>query len=87
MFPLFRLITTFREGSARRSAVRTLSSLSAAQMRDLGIPSDGLDEFVGSLLTATHSRRAPAVAATFPSPRVAATRTPVTAAGTLQACG
>jgi hypothetical protein len=85
MFSLFRLLEVFREGSARRSAVQTLGSLSAAQLRDLGIPSDGLDEFVGDMLAASN-RREKAVAAARSLPAAAAIRN-TAAAEPLQVCG
>ena len=87
MLTILKLLQGFREGSARRSAVRTLGSLSAAQLRDLGIPADGIDDFVGTMLAVHHSRRANAAAATSPLPSVAAARNPVAAAGNLQVCG
>ena len=87
MFSLSGLFSTFRDGSARRSAVRTLGSLTQAQLRDLGIPSDSLNDFAGDMLAVTQSRRAPAIVATSPFSSVATIRNPVAAAGALQGCG
>ena len=64
MFSLSSLVAPFRRGDRRRSAVRTLGRLSPAQLRDLGIPPDGVEFFVESMLTQVEQRplqRRPAV--------------------------
>ena len=64
MFSFSSLVAPFRRGDRRRSALRTLDRLSPAQLRDLGIPPDGVEFFVESMLTEVEQRpvqRRPAV--------------------------
>jgi uncharacterized protein YjiS (DUF1127 family) len=50
MFALSSLLATFRRGQIRRSAAHTLRTLSPAQLADLGIASDGIDDVVDGLI-------------------------------------
>lgn len=60
-----RLLAWFRKGSARRSASRSLYGLSRAQLADLGIPPDRIDDVVDEMLMLNEHqalRSAPAAA-------------------------
>jgi len=59
----FSLLASFRKGLTRRSAVRTLRNLSPAQLRDIGIPSDSLDDVVGEMLALTAARNSASASA------------------------
>ena len=50
MFSPFDLLASFRQGSARRSATRALRGLTAAQLADLGITPDQIDDIVDAAL-------------------------------------
>ncbi len=56
MLPFSDLFGAFRKGSARRSAVRTLSSLSAAQLRDIGISPDQIGDVADAMIEAGWDR-------------------------------
>jgi uncharacterized protein YjiS (DUF1127 family) len=46
MFSLLQLLASFRQGSARRSAARALRRLPPAQLADLGIAPDQIDDLI-----------------------------------------
>ena len=50
MFSLSGLLAGFRKGSARQSSVRSLQSLSAAELRDIGIAPDQIGDVVDAML-------------------------------------
>lgn len=50
------LLAAFRQGSARRSAAHALRSLPAAQLADLGIPADAIDDVVEAMLARPEQR-------------------------------
>ena len=56
MFSISSLAAPFRRGDRRRSALRSLHGLSAAQLADLGIPPDGIDFFVETMLAQNEHR-------------------------------
>jgi uncharacterized protein YjiS (DUF1127 family) len=68
MTALLALFASFRRGRIRRSAVHTLRGLSAEQLADLGIASDGIEEVVDALIT----RDAPSAAPSSVGSRAAA---------------
>ena len=51
MTALSALFASFRRGRIRRSAAHTLRGLTAEQLADLGIASDGIEEVVDSLIS------------------------------------
>jgi len=72
MFSRLSLFAPFRRGDTRRSATRTLRGLSAAQLADLGITPDGIDDVVDTMLLQNEHRQdlrrpAPALATYRPS--------------------
>lgn len=70
MFARLSLFAPFRRGDTRRSAVRTLRGLCAAQLADLGITPDGIEEVVDTMLMQNEHReeaRRPAPAAYRPT--------------------
>lgn len=83
MFWLSEFVAAFRQGSARRSAVRTLASLSSAELRDLGLPPDRIDEVVGDMLARRQGRRLHDAASAYPAAPIRAPQRPVSS---LQGC-
>ena len=63
MSVLTSLLTWLRKGNARRSASRSLHRLSAAELADLGIPPDRIDDVVDEMLLMNEHRRDCAVSA------------------------
>ena len=63
MSVLTSLLTWVREGNARRSASRSLHRLSAAELADLGIPTDRIYDVVDEMLLMNEHRRDCAVSA------------------------
>jgi uncharacterized protein YjiS (DUF1127 family) len=59
MTALSALFASFRRGRIRRSAAHTLRGLSAEQLADLGIASDGIEEVVNALITRDAASAAP----------------------------
>lgn len=59
MTALAALFASFRRGRIRRSAAHTLSGLSAEQLADLGIASDGIGDVVDALITRDAASAAP----------------------------
>ena len=50
MFAPFNLFSSLRRDKARRSAIQELRNLPAAQLRDIGLAPDQLDQVVGATL-------------------------------------
>ena len=50
MSMLSAILAGFRRGNARRSAAHTLRGLSAAQLADIGIHPDAIDDVVSAML-------------------------------------
>lgn len=50
MLSLSTMIEGFRKGSTRRASVRALKGLSAAQLRDIGVPPDQIGEVVDAMV-------------------------------------
>lgn len=48
MFAHLDLFPSLRRGQARRSAIHALRSLPAAQLRDIGVGPDQIDQLVGA---------------------------------------
>ena len=63
MSALTSLLAWFRKGEARRSASRSLHRLSVAELADLGIPPDRIDDVVDEMLMMTEHCRDCAVSA------------------------
>lgn len=59
MGPIFSILAAFRRGEARRATARSLRGMSAAQLTDIGIPVDGIDDVVESMLSANEYGPAP----------------------------
>jgi hypothetical protein len=56
MSTLLSLLSGFRRGKARRAAARTLHGLSAAQLADIGIPPDRIEDVVDEMLVLNEHR-------------------------------
>jgi uncharacterized protein YjiS (DUF1127 family) len=50
MFSLSAMLEGFRKGSTRRSSIRALKGLSAAQLRDIGVAPDQIGEVIDAMV-------------------------------------
>jgi hypothetical protein len=58
MNALHNMLAAFRKGQVRRSAARSLYGLSGAQLADLGIPADRIEDVVDDMLMLNEHRLA-----------------------------
>jgi hypothetical protein len=70
MNALAGLLSSFRKGSARRSAARSLASLTAAELADLGMTPDRIDDVVDEMLLRNEHAMLRAAAPSFRGERV-----------------